>query len=159
MATSNTPTAREWLRGWTLTYIPNEEEAERLAEQLHAHLETSGFGNPRLSDDVRAGLEDLMGTAQDEDARSPAAIMEGILSDHLPPETARAAAAPLASYNLNRGDRTLGVDVDQEMPPALATMIEEIARPKITEEGAARIQAVYEQLGAEGLRRWLLSAN
>jgi hypothetical protein len=159
MATSNTSTAREWLRGWTLTYIPNEEEAERLAEQLHTHLETSGFGNPRLSDDIRAGLEDLMGMAQDEDARSPAAIMEGILSDHLPPETARAAAAPLASYNLNRGERTLGVDVDQEMPPALATMIEEIARPKITEEGAARIQAVYEQLGAEGLRRWLLSAN
>lgn len=100
-----------------------------------------------------------MGTAQDENARSPATVVEEILSDHLSSEIAKAAAAPLAFYNLNRGERTLEVDVEQEMPPTLATMIEEIIRPKITEEGVARIQVVYDKLGPEGLRYWLLNSN
>ena len=159
MANPSPPTAQEWLRGWTLTYIPNEAEAEHLAGQLQDYLEMNGFHNLHLSDDVRSGLEDLMGTAQDENARSPATIVEDILSDHLPPHIARTAAAPLAFHNLNQGERTLEVDVKQELPPALATMIEKIIRPKVTSEGAARIEAVYERLGAEGLREWLLNAN
>jgi len=159
MATSSPPTAQEWLRGWTLTYIPNDEEAERLAGQLQDYLEANGFGTLPLSEDVRAGLEKLMGTAQDENARSPATIVKDILSDHLSRDIAEAAAAPLAFHNLNQGERTLGVDVEQALPPALATMIEQILRPKITEEGMARIEAVYERSGAEGLRQWLMNAN
>lgn len=159
MATSSPPTAQEWLRGWTLTYIPNEQEAEHLADRLQDYLETHGYDDLYLTDDVRAGLETLMGTAQDENARSPATIMEDILSDHLQSGIARAAAAPLASHNLNHGARTLEVDVEQKLPPALATMIEQILRPKITEEGAARIETVYERLGTEGLRQWLLTAD
>lgn len=159
MSTSSPPTAQEWLRGWTLTYIPNEQEAEHLAERLQDYLEIHGFDDLYLTDDVRAGLEALMGTAQDEKARSPSTIVENILSDHLSPNIAQAAAAPLASHTLNQGARTLEVDVEQRLPPALASMIEQILRPKITEEGAARIETVYERLGGEGLRQWLLNAN
>ncbi|WP_233992674.1 hypothetical protein [Salinibacter altiplanensis] len=159
METFSTPTARDWLRGWTLTYIPNQDEAERLATQLHTHLEVNGLDGLRLSDGVRSELENVMGTAQDENARSPATVVETILSDHLPPEIAEAAAAPLAFHNLNQGKRTLEVDVEQAMPPALAATIEKIIRAKITEDGAARIQTMYEEVGPEGLRRWLLSSN
>lgn len=159
MSTSSPPTAQEWLRGWTLTYIPNEQEAEHLAERLQDYLEIYGFDDLYLTNDVRAGLEALMGTAQDEKARSPSTIVENILSDHLSPNIAQAAAAPLASHTLNQGARTLEVDVEQRLPPALASMIEQILRPKITEEGAARIETVYERLGGEGLRQWLLNAN
>jgi len=159
METSQTPTAREWLRGWTLTYIPNQDEAEYLAENLCNQLEMNGLSDLRLSDDVRAELERLMGTAQDENARSPAMVVEEILSDHLPSDIAKAAAAPLAFYNLNRGERTLEVDVKKKMPPTLATMIERMIRPKITEDGMARIQVVYDKLGPEGLQYWLLNSN
>jgi hypothetical protein len=100
-----------------------------------------------------------MGTAQDQNARSPATVVQEILSDHLPSETATAAAAPLAFRTLNQGERTLEVDVEQKMPPALATMIEKILRANITDDGVARIQTMYDELGPEGLRQWMLSAN
>ena len=159
MESSRTPTAQDWLRGWTLTHIPNEKEAERLAQRLHTHLKTNGLHDLQLSEEVRAELEALMGTAQDRNARSPATVVQEILSDHLPSETATAAAAPLAFRTLNQGERTLEVDVEQKMPPALATMIEKILRAHITDDGVARIQTMYNELGPEGLRQWMLGAN
>jgi hypothetical protein len=159
MEASRTPTAQDWLRGWTLTYIPNEKEAERPAQRLHTHLKTNGLHDLQLSEEVRAELEALMGTAQDQNARSPATVVQEILSDHLPSETAMAAAAPLAFRTLNQGERTLEVDVEQKMPPALATMTEKILRANITDDGVARIQTMYDELGPEGLRQWMLSAN
>ncbi|WP_240316003.1 hypothetical protein [Salinibacter ruber] len=45
------------------------------------------------------------------------------------------------------------------MPPALATMIEKILRANITDDGVARIQTMYDELGPEGLRQWMLNAN
>lgn len=159
MKTSSTPTVREWLRGWALTYIPNEDEANRLAKKLHTLLKTNGLNNLHLSDEVRAELVRMMGTAQDKNARSPATVVEEILSDHLPSEIASAAAAPLAFRNLNQGERTLEVDVEEKMPPTLATMIERYLRPKITEDGIARIRAMYERLGSTGVQQWILRAN
>ncbi|WP_263785490.1 hypothetical protein [Salinibacter grassmerensis] len=159
MEPPSTSTAQEWLRGWTLTYIPNEKEAERLAQRLHSHLEMRGLQDLRLSDEVRSKLEAVLGTARDESARSPAAVVEEILTDYLSPEIARAAAGPLAFRNLNRGERTLEVEVEQDLPPALAAMIEKIIRPKITDDGVARIQTMYDRVGPEGLRRWLLNTN
>lgn len=159
MLKSKPPTVQEWLRGWTLTYIPNEDEAERLAQKLHAYLEASGFTDLRLSDDVREEVENIMGTAQDEDARSPAVVVQGILEDHVSLPLARAAAGPLAFRTLNQGKRSLEIDVDEAVPSMLATMIEKRIRPQITEDGINRLKSAFERLGPEGLRMWLLNAN
>lgn len=159
MSRSRTPTVREWLRGWTLTYIPNEKEAEGLAQTLQAEMEDHGLQDLPLSDPVRQELEALLGTAQDEDARSPATVMEEVLLEHLPPEIAQAAGAPLAYHTLNQGERTLDVDVEEKMPPSLARMIEKVIRPHITEEALRRLQEMYEKFGPAGLRRWLVESN
>lgn len=159
MLKSKPPTVQEWLRGWTLTYIPNDDEAERLAQKLHSYLEASGFTDLRLSDDVREEVETMMGTAQDDDARSPAAVVEEILLERVPLEVARAAAGPVAFRTLNQGRRTLEIDVEDSVPSMLATLIEKRIRPQITDEGIDRLQDMYERLGPEGLRMWLLQAD
>lgn len=158
MPFSNPPTVQEWLRGWTLTYIPNEDEAERLATHLRDHLETTGLPDRPLSEDVRTGLERMLGTAEDPEAQSPRSVVESILSEDLRPAIAEAAAGPLAVQLLNRGQRTLDMDVEKEVPPALAQALRSLICPQITPDGLDRIREMYDRVGAKGMRLWLRKA-
>lgn len=150
------PTVEDWIRGWALAHVPDQETAELMARNgtkaLAGQIESLRPETP-LTDPIRKALEKVMGTLEDEEARSPRECIRRVLTGRVPKEVAEAAASPAADSMLNGGDHSWGIDPGQKLPPGLAAGIEQHVGARLSSKDAETLEEVYEKRGAAGIQR------
>lgn len=142
--TDSTGTVRDWVRGWVRAHIPNEDAADSLVEAVTSNL-TNGFNGMSVTPAMRDRLERHLGTADAENACTPADVVYTALLKRLPEEVARAAYKPLARRAMHEGEETWAVPIDEPLPRSIADILLIKLKKDIDPDLADWIEQQHEQ--------------